>query len=554
MRNPPRIEYYDLREEARAGRLPTLVGRRDVLSRFDRVIRRGVSSNIMLVGQSGCGKTALIHGWMKKLTNNRAYDDTLLLQLDAAHIAHIEDPAAEERFVEATSHVPKSIIAIDDFGKEMLRNVSRMQQIERLYRPLLTRPDVHTLITLESQEYSWLEREFPAFLRLFETIQLKEQRPHEHRLILEQSLPRLNSNHRILVSDAALKEIVEQAERYKTLGTLPRSAIRLLDESLALCALSGETMLRSEAIAEVIETKIGIPKHRIAGNELQRATSLEADLNARVIGQKDALSHIASTLLRAKLGLRNTERPLGSFLILGPSGVGKTETAKTVAEMIFGKSESFLRFDMSEFQQDHTVQRLLGSPAGYVGHEEGGALTNALRRDPYSLILLDEIEKAHPKVFDIFLQVLDDGRLTSGKNETIDARNTIIMATSNAAVSEILAAKERGIDVQSEDFIKDTVVPVLSRTFRLEFINRFDKIVVFEPLTVESLVHIAELEIRKLESRLAKHRVRFDIDASTITEHVRRIIDPRFGARPIKRFVEETCESLVVESLVPFRV
>lgn len=553
MKKSSRIEYYDLREEALAGNLPVLVGRRDVLNRFDRVIRRGVSNNIMLVGQSGCGKTALVHGWINKLAHNPLHADTLLLQLDAAHIPELDDPAAEERFAEATIRMPKSIVCVDSFGKDVLRNAVLMQCIERLYAPLLKRSDVHMFLTLENQEFAWLEKEFPAFVRLFETIHLKEQRAHEHRMILEQSLPRLNAMHRILVPDAALREIVEQAERYKTLGALPRSAIRLLDESLALCALKGEPMLRSDDIAEVIETKIGIPKHRFAGSGLQRVGNLETDLNAKIIGQKEAIAHISSTLLRAKLGLRNAERPLGSFLMLGPSGVGKTETAKTVAEMIFGKSESFLRFDMSEFQQDHTVQRLLGSPAGYVGHEEGGALTNALKRDPYSLILLDEIEKAHPKVFDIFLQVLDDGRLTSGQNETVDARNTVIMATSNAAVSEILAAKEAGIDTQNETFIKDTIVPILSRTFRLEFINRFDKIVVFDPLTVENLVHIAELEIRKLETRLSKYRIQFDIDADTIAKHVRHIADPRFGARPIKRFVEETCESLVVESLVPLR-
>jgi ATP-dependent Clp protease ATP-binding subunit ClpB len=224
-----------------------------------------------------------------------------------------------------------------------------------------------------------------------------------------------------------------------------------------------------------------------------------------------------------------------------------------VAEHLFGRSESFTRIDMSEFQQDHTVQRLIGAPAGYLGYEEGGALTNALRREPHSLILLDEIEKAHPKVFDIFLQVLDDGRLTSGQNETVDVRNAVIMATSNAGVDRILAALEEGGDTSSDVFIQERIIPILAETFRMEFINRFDSILVFNPLTLPALMRIAELEVRKTEKRLARHKVRFDIDLKQIEERIRAIVDPRLGARPVKRFIEDTCETLLAESLLANR-
>ena len=205
---------------------------------------------------------------------------------------------------------------------------------------------------------------------------------------------------------------------------------------------------------------------------------------------------------------------------------------------------------MSEFKQDHTVQRLIGAPPGYIGYEEGGALTNALRQEPHSLVLLDEIEKAHPKVFDVFLQVLDDGRLTSGQNETVDARNAIIMATSNAAVAEILEAHAKGENIEDESFIRERAIPILVKTFRPEFINRFDSILLFKPLSIPSLVQVAQLEIKKIEKRLTKYMVRFEVEPRVLEDRIRRMADPRFGARPVKRFIEETCETLLVESLL----
>src|SRR3989344_9167228 len=380
-------------------------------------------------------------------------------------------------------------------------------------------------------------------------MQLKQQSAFEHSRILRRKIPRLNT-HRIAVSDTALQELVSYTERFPVLGQLPQSAIHLLDEVLSHSAAQGEKYLTSSSIARVVEVKTGVPKARLAADELESIKTLEGDLNARVVNQTTAIHKIATTLQRAKLGLRNPNRPLGSFLLLGPSGVGKTETAKSVAEILFGRSENVLRFDMSEFQQDHTVQRLIGAPAGYVGYEEGGALTNALRKEPHSLILLDEIEKAHPKVFDIFLQVLDDGRLTSGQNETIDMRNAIVMATSNTAVYEILEAYRTNPDTNDEMLIKEKIMPALTKTFRLEFINRFDSILIFKPLTMHGLIQIAQLEIKKLEERLEKHNVRFEIEPIVLEHQIRRIADPRFGARPIKRFIEETCETLLMQSLL----
>src|SRR3989344_4344102 len=486
-----KIEYFNLREEAGANTLPMLIGRHEEIQRLNRIISRRVNSNAFIVGPDGIGKTTLVYGWMQQLGRLPAYESYALVQLGTEHLYVLDDNyELEDHYAEAFRSLSHAVVLIDNFGREVYKNPDLMQRIARL------------------------------------------------------------NTHRIAVSDAALQECISYTERFPVLGQLPQSAIHLLDEVLSHSAAQGEKEVTSSSIARVVEVKTGVPKARLAALELESIKTLESDLNARVVNQTSAIHKIATTLQRAKVGLRNPNRPLGSFLLLGPSGVGKTEPAKPVAEILFGRAENVLRFDMSEFQQDHTVQRLIGAPAGYVGYEEGGALTNALRKEPHSLVLLDEIEKAHPKVFDIFLQVLDDGRLTSGQNETVDARNAIVMATSNAGVDAILAAHAARVDTDDEALVRDHILPTLTKTFRLEFINRFDSILVFKPLTVSSLFQIAQLEIKKIEKRLSKHNVRFEIEPQTLRRHISHMVDPRFGARPVKRFVEETCETLLVQSLL----
>ncbi len=554
MNNNKKIPYADLREETQKGSLPALVGRRDEMQRLNRLLGRRTNNNALIVGQSGIGKTAFVWGWARHMSKRAECEHYALLQLDTEHIYELEnDTSLDERYTEAFQHMPPCVLFIDDFGREVYKNLALAQRVHRLYKSLLARPDVHIVFTLQPHEYAWFEHEYPAFVQAFETLTLKQQNAYEYKRVLSAKMPLLNAERRVIVPDISLQEIVSFAERYPVLGQLPRSAIHLLDESISLCVSQKQKMLVPDSIARVVEAKTGIPRARGAEDELQSVKHLEEHLNERIVNQKRAIAKIATTLQRAKLGLRNPNRPLGSFLLLGPSGVGKTETAKSVAEIMFGRAESFTRIDMSEFQQDHTVQRLIGAPPGYVGFEEGGALTNALRREPHSLILLDEIEKAHPKVFDVFLQVLDDGRLTSGQNETVDARNVVIMATSNAAVSEILEAHARGENIEDESFVREKMLPILAKTFRLEFINRFDSILVFKPLTVPSLMQIAQLEIKKIEKRLMKHEVRFKIEPRTLEDRIRRMADPRFGARPVKRFIEETCETLLVESLLTVR-
>lgn len=551
-----KIPYFDLRAETAARKLPVLIGRAEESERFMRVLRRRTASNVLVVGESGQGKTALVHGFLREISRDDSFADHALVQFDTEHLHDLEDAISAE----ALASLPKCVIFIDDFGRETHRNPAIVQRFLRAYRPLLLSRNAHLILALEPHEYTNLAQEFPALVRLFETITLKSQSAFEYQRILARALPRI-AHARITVPDTALKETIALAERFPSLGALPRAAIRVLDEAMAHGVARGEQLLSHDSIAHVVETKTGVPKAQLAGSELQEIKELESKLSARIIDQTNAIKKIATTLQRAKLGLRSPHRPLGSFLLLGPSGVGKTETAKTVAEFMFGlpaqgmpteslpqgkAPERLIRFDMSEFQQEHTAQRLIGAPPGYVGYGEGGALTEALKRAPHSLILLDEIEKAHPKVFDIFLQLLDDGRITSGESETIDARHCIVMATSNAAVDEIVKLPAGADDA----LVREMVFPALMKSFRPEFINRFDQILVFEPLSLQSLMRIAQLEVQKLEKRFESHRVRFEIEPATIERQIARLCDPRFGARPVKRFIEETCETLLAESLL----
>ena len=551
MKTFKRTEYHDLREEIALGKIPKFVGRTDEMDRLTRIANRSIHNNLIIVGLSGTGKTSLIYGWVEKMIKQDRYKHLGFVQLGNEHLFRF-DSGSEEGvyFKNVMNELPSCVLFIDNFGRSVYGNPSLLQNIARLYYDTLKNPEVRVILTMEPKEYNFIEREYPAFIKVFETVRLKKQSNFEQIQILESKLAQLNKDHKIIVSSIVMQDIISYVEKFPSLGQLPQAAISLMDEGIVLTKSMNKKVLTDEIISSIISSKIGIPKMQLSGNEIEILKNLNHTLNSKIINQTKPVNKIIQTLQRAKLGVRNPSKPLGSFLILGPSGVGKTETAKLISEIMFGRQESFMRFDMSEFGQDHTVQRLIGAPAGYSGYEAGGALTNALQKEPHCLILLDEIEKAHPKIFDIFLQILDDGRLTSGQNETVDACNSIIMATSNIGVNVILEAFNKGEDIMDTKFIQERMIPELAKIFRLEFINRFDSILVFNPLTLPNLIEIARLEIKKVEKRLTKHNVSFDINAEELEEKIKPLLDERFGARPVKRFIEETCESLLVNTLL----
>ncbi|MEK7618478.1 MAG: AAA family ATPase [Patescibacteria group bacterium] len=541
-----KIQYYDLRLEANKNRLTACVGRKNETERLTRILLRRTQHHIILNAPSGVGKTALIYGWAQSAAQKDALSNFNLVMFDSASLQKIGSlppqslPAASEHFY----GIENCVIIIDSFGEMVYQSPQALQNWNTIIKPLFLREDLRIILTMQPEELNWIKEVKSHFLSHFEIVGLEALNQESQIAVLKTHADKLKIN-----AAPMLEEIINLTLKFPALGPTPKSAITLLDECLTASKLN--QLALSPALPRFLASeKLGIPLKQLNGKEKQVLKNLHATLSEKVVGQNASLSHIVNVIQRARLGLKNPQRPLGSFLLLGPSGVGKTETAKVLAEELYGSQKNFLRVDMSEFSQEHSVARLLGSPAGYIGYSEGGQLTNHFKNKPYSLLLLDEIEKAHAKTFDIFLQILDDGRLTSAQGETVDFTQSVIFATSNSGVNAILTAYNKGDDITSDEFIKFKLMPVLLDHFRPEFLNRFDAILVYNPLSEEALVKIAMLEIAKIEKRIERHNLKFEIEREILLSQLKNFADPRFGARPVKRFIEETCEALIVEALL----
>jgi ATP-dependent Clp protease ATP-binding subunit ClpB len=313
----------------------------------------------------------------------------------------------------------------------------------------------------------------------------------------------------------------EIGEREKKLETLQAAGSILSEE------------VTSEEVAEIVSKWTGVPVSKMLEGEQEKLLDMEARLGKRVIGQEEALGAVSNAVRRARAGLQDPSRPIGSFIFLGPTGVGKTETARAVAEFLFDDEQAMVRIDMSEFMEKHSVSRLVGAPPGYVGYDEGGFLTEAVRRRPYSVVLFDEIEKAHPDVFNIFLQILDDGRLTDGQGRTVDFRNTVLIMTSNIGSQHII---ELGVDEESE--MRGRVTDALRGHFKPEFLNRVDDVVIFHALRAEQISHILDIQLDQLQGRLAERRLTLELSDDAKEFLARRGYDPQYGARPLKRLIQ----------------
>jgi ATP-dependent Clp protease ATP-binding subunit ClpB len=302
-------------------------------------------------------------------------------------------------------------------------------------------------------------------------------------------------------------------------------------------------------IAEVVSRWTGIPVTRLLEGEMQKLLHLEDELHKRVIGQDEAVTAVAEAVIRARSGLKDPNRPVGSFIFLGPTGVGKTELARALAEFLFDDEHAMIRIDMSEYQEKHTVARLIGAPPGYVGYEEGGQLTETVRRRPYSVVLFDEIEKAHHDVFNVMLQILDDGRLTDGQGRTVDFKNTIVIMTSNVGSQRILDY-HGGFDGPAYEAMKEAVQEEMRRHFRPEFLNRVDEIIVFHALTEEQLKQIVEIQLGRLRERLADRHITLELTDAARAALVRTGYDPHYGARPLKRAIQKKVETPLGKLLI----
>jgi ATP-dependent Clp protease ATP-binding subunit ClpB len=358
-----------------------------------------------------------------------------------------------------------------------------------------------------------------------------------------------------------VRQEAEQAERDYDLnraaelqhGRLPELQRQLASEEERLATKQhGHRLLREvvteEEIASIVSRWTGIPVSRLQEGEREKLLRLDEVLHERLIGQDEAVQLVADAIVRARSGIKDPRRPIGSFIFLGPTGVGKTELAKTLAAALFDTEDNIVRIDMSEYQERHTVSRLVGAPPGYVGYEEGGQLTEAVRRKPYSVVLFDEIEKAHPDVFNTLLQILDDGRLTDAQGRTVDMRNTVINMTSNIGSAYLLDGVTA--DGQVKEDARDAVMDELRRQFRPEFLNRVDEVIVFHGLTEADLEHIVELLLVDLERRLAGAELELDLTPAAKALIVREGTDPAYGARPLKRTIQRLVENPLARAIV----
>ncbi len=547
-----KISYFDLKLEELCGRIPEAFGFEKEIERINRILARQLQHNLCLSAPSGMGKTALIYAWAKKASKNPIFSKKKIVMLNSSTLQKIGQLAQSSLtpYQDSFSSIEDCVLIIDSFGEMIYQSLSSLQSWNTILKPLFFRDDISIILSMQPEELEWLNANKSHFLSHFETLKLEPQEEKIQLGILKQSAQTLANS--VQIEEGCFELILKLCSRFPQLGHLPKSAIKLLDEAAAeiLGKTAGQKILTKATIEKIAAEKTGIPLERLTQDEKSMLKQLPHVLNKSIIGQTSAITKMVSVIQRAKLGLRSQHKPLGSFLVLGPSGVGKTETAKILAQNLYGSSKHFLRIDMSEFGESHSTSRLLGSPAGYVGYEEGGQLTNHFQNNPYSLLLLDEIEKAHSKIFDIFLQILDDGRITSAGGQTVDLSQSIIMATSNLAVPEILNGYAEGRDIFNETFTKERVIPKLLEHFRMEFLNRFDAILIYKPLSTEELVDIALLEVSKIEERIKEHKIRFNVTREALKEKLRGLADPRFGARPIKRFIEETCENLITEKLL----
>jgi ATP-dependent Clp protease ATP-binding subunit ClpB len=351
-----------------------------------------------------------------------------------------------------------------------------------------------------------------------------------------------------------LEQVTRQGDLNKAAelryGTLPQLEGQLQEEEKRLSQQSGKRMLKEEVdaedVAEVVSKWTGIPVSKMLEGEVEKLLHIEDRLRERVVGQDDALLTVANAVRRSRAGLGDPKRPIGSFLFMGPTGVGKTELARALAEFLFDSEKAMVRIDMTEYMEKHAVSRLIGAPPGYVGYDEGGQLTEAVRRRPYAVILFDEIEKAHPDVFNILLQVLDDGRLTDGKGRTVNFQNTVLIMTSNVASDLIQEMARRG---DAPD-LKDKLMEALRATFRPEFLNRIDEIVTFRALGPAEIEKIVDIQMRDLRRRLAERKITVELTDEARKTLAERGYDPVFGARPLKRAIQRMIENpLAVEVL-----
>ena len=593
---------HDLTEQARSGKLEPVIGRDQEISRMIQILSRKTKNNPVLVGDAGVGKTALALGLAQRIASGDLPVEMAkmrVLELDLMNV--VAGTRFRGDFEERMNNIIKDIeedgqvvLFIDELHTIMGSGsgIDSTLDAANILKPALARGTLRTVGATTQEEYQKHIEKDAALSRRFAKVTIEEPSLADSIEILQGLKSTYEKHHHVQITDDAVDTAVKMAHRYLTSRHLPDSAIDLLDEAAATvqnkskygknnesglsaadkALMDGKWKQAAQLIAKeqelpvykdsVTESDIlttlsrlsGIPVQKLTQTDAKKYLNLEAELHKRVIGQEQAVSSISRAIRRNQSGIRNNKRPIGSFMFLGPTGVGKTELAKALAEVLFDDESALIRFDMSEYMEKFAASRLNGAPPGYVGYEEGGELTEKVRNKPYSVLLFDEVEKAHPDIFNVLLQVLDDGVLTDSKGRKVDFSNTIIIMTSNLGATSLRDDKTVGFGARDIRFDQENMekrmFEELKKAYRPEFINRIDEKVVFHSLSSQDMQEVVKIMVKPLIASLAEKGVDLKLQASALKLLSQHGYDPEMGARPLRRTLQTEVEDKLAELLL----
>ncbi|GGJ65710.1 ATP-dependent Clp protease ATP-binding subunit [Virgibacillus salexigens] len=593
---------------ARAGLIDPVIGRDKEVKRVTETLNRRNKNNPVLIGEPGVGKTAIAEGLALKITEGDVPAKLMnkeIYMLDVASLVANTGVRGqfEERMKQLIQELQERqevILFVDEVHLIVGAGTAESSQMDagNILKPALARGELQLIGATTLKEYRQIEKD-AALERRLQPIMVKEPTSEEAVQILQGIKDRYENFHEVRYSDDAIQAFVTLSKRYIQDRYLPDKAIDLMDEVGSRLNLSNsqkdsdsinqrlnEIIKEKEDAAEkedyeraahlryqeiqlqkqldkakdeeqvidvdisdiqlIVEEKTGIPVTKLQADEQEKMKNIGKNLGAKVIGQDVAVNKVAKAIRRSRAGLKSTYRPIGSFLFVGPTGVGKTELTKALAEELFGSRDSLIRLDMSEYMEKHAVSKIIGSPPGYVGHEEAGQLTEKIRRNPYSIILLDEIEKAHPDVQNMFLQIMEDGHLTDSQGRTVSFKEAVIIMTSNAGTG----VKTVNVGFNSDSHESVSTLENLSAYFKPEFLNRFDAIIQFNELTEENLMEIVDLMLSDLQKTMEENNITITITKEAKEALVRLGYDRRFGARPLRRVIQDKIEDQLTDLIL----
>lgn len=619
----------DLTEEAKEGKLDTVIGRESEIERVVTVLSRRTKSNPILIGEAGVGKTAIVEGLATRIVKNEVPGNLIgkhIYQVDLSSVV------AGTKFRGEFEERIKGIIDEATGDDSILLFIDEIHLLcgagssdgnmdaANILKPALARNSINLIGATTLDEYRKTIEKDKALSRRFQTVMVEEPSAAVTLRILKGIKKHYENHHGVVIPDEALETAIVMGQRYINDRFMPDKVIDIIDEASAICKVAADKngggkykkmkieksgleqkisdaadnedyekaaqyktelakleqeikkleksgvketenpKLTEENLAAAVSLKTGIPVSKVHGSEMKMLMNLEDQLKESVIGQDEAVKAVAKAIRRGRSGIADSRRPIGSFLFMGPTGVGKTELARVIAREVFGGENALIKIDMSEFGEKHNVSRLVGAPAGYIGYDDGGKLTEAVRRKPYSVVLFDEIEKAHPDVFNMLLQILEDGILTDGQGNKIKFNNTIVILTSNLGSADMFRESELGFTAktakdkkaleQEYEENKEYAMKALRKVMRPELINRLDNILVFHALTRKNVERIFDNLINDLKKRLATKGIGIKIDDKAKDYLIETGYDPKNGARPLRRKIEDEVESLLSEEII----